>query len=655
MVQDITQDERLLAIKSPLGKDELLLSSFQGSEHISDLFEFHLEVLSSDLEITPEKLIGKTVTITVQNEYKRSFNGYVNQFMFGEIQADNLRQYKLTVVPWLWFLTRASNNRVFQEMDIKAILQQVFQAHGFNDFEFNLSGNHPSRDYCIQFGETDYHFVSRLLEEEGIAYYFAQENESHKLILTDQTTTYKNCKEAKVGYSKGNKPGSQINQWQHQYEFITGVWSYTDYDFQAPTKDLFTSKKTKVKIPKVESFENYHYPGYYTEKKQGEDLIMYRMEAEEAGFDVVMASSDCSTFYAGGKFEMSEHDTANEKKSYIITSINHRAVDSSYVTGSDGSSEYGNQLICIPDSVQFRPLQKHVRPVMYGPQSAIVVGPSGEEIYKDEFDRIKVQFYWDQDGKKDEHSSCFVRVVQSWAGNSWGTSFVPRIGQEVIISFIDGNPDKPLVTGSVYNNDNKPPYTSGTQSGIKTRSTKGGSNANANELRFEDKKGQEQVYLHAEKNLDTMVENDETLNVGHNRTKTIGESESSSIGKNRDKSVGESQTESIGKNKTIDVGESHTESIGKDKSLDVGANHTENIGKDMKISVGDDMVEDIGKNLGINAGDQITLKTGSASIVMKKNGDITIKGKNITLQGSGKINVKASSAVAIKGSKVTTN
>lgn len=652
---DITQDERLLAIKSPLGKDELLLASLQGSEHISDLFEFHLEVLSGDLNITPEKLIGKTVTVTIQNEYKRTFNGFVNQFMFGEIKADNLRQYKLTVVPWLWFLTKASNNRVFQEMDVKAIVQQVFQGHGFNDFEFNLSGTHPAREYCIQFGETDFHFVSRLLEEEGIAYFFTHENESHKLILTDQLSTYKNCKEAKVGYSKGNKPGSQINQWQHQYEFITGNWSHTDYDFLAPTKDLSTTKKTTVKIPKVDSFENYHYPGYYTDKSLGDDYIKYRLEAEETGFDNVLASSDCSTFYAGGKFEMSEHDTAGEKKTYIITSINHQASDSSFVSGSEGQSEYGNQLICIPDSVHFRPIQKHHRPVMYGPQSAIVVGPSGEEIYKDKYDRIKVQFYWDRKGKKDEHSSCFVRVVQSWAGNQWGVSFLPRIGHEVIVSFIDGDPDKPLVTGSVYNHDNMPPYTSGTQSGIKTRSTKGGGRENYNELRFEDKKGQEQVYLHAEKNLDTKVENDETHSVDHNRTKTISENETSSIGKNRDKSVGESQSENIGKNKTIDVGENHTESIGKDKSLDVGSNHTENIGKDMNLSVGGDLAEDIGKKLGISAGDQITLKTGSASITMKSNGDITIKGNNITIQGSGKVNVKASSTVAIKGSNVTTN
>lgn len=658
----LTQDKRLISISSPLGKDKLLLTSFQGTEYISGLYEFQLEVLSSSLAIKPEELIGKQVTVTIQNQHKRKFNGYVCRFSFGEIKADNLRQYRLVVVPWLWFLTKNTDNRIFQDKDTKAIVTEVFQEAGFNDFKFNLAGATTMREYCVQFGETDFDFVSRLLEEDGIAYYFKHENDKHTLVLTDQKNAYENCIEAEVGYSKGSKPGSQFSEWEHVYNFVTGTWTHTDYNFESPQRNLITTKKTTVSLPLIDKFENYTYPGYYTDKAKGDNYIIHHLEAEEAGFDMVKAVSDCSTFYAGGKFKLKEHDTAGEKKNYIITSITHNASDSSYFSGSEDKSSYSNSLICLPDTFHFRPALNHKKPLMKGPQSALVVGPSGEEIYIDKYGRIKVQFYWDRVGTKDEKSTCFIRVVQSWAGNQWGTSFIPRMGQEVIVNYIDGDPDRPLVTGAVYNADNMPTYPSKTQSGIKTRSTKGGTSANFNELRFEDKKGEEQIYVHAEKNLDTKVENDETHTVDHNRTKTIGDNETSNIGKNRDKTVGENQSENIGKDKSIAVGVNHTENIGKNKTLDVGENHTESVGKNMTIAVGKDLRETVdgkytenvtkeyslkAKSINMQADDEIVLQTGSASITMKKNGDITIKGNNITVNGSGN--------VVIKGSKVTTN
>jgi len=354
------------------------------------------------------------------------------------------------------------------------------------------------------------------------------------------------------------------------------------------------------------------------------------------------------------------------------------------------------------------------KPVIQGAQTATVVGVGGEEIYTDEHARVKVQFHWDRYGKRDENSSCWIRVSQVWAGKTWGTIHIPRIGQEVIVSFLEGDPDRPIVTGRVYNGDNKAPYdlpANKTQSGIKTRSSKDGAAANFNEIRFEDKKGSEQLFIHAEKSQDIEVEKDETHWVGHDRTKTIdndetthvkhdrtetvdhnetikigenrsenvGKDESITIGANRTESVTKDETVTIGKNRTESVGESEsisvskgqTISVGKAQSLTVGDGRTVNVGKDESITIGkkqdvnvgdarktsiakDDALS-VGKKLIVSAADEISLTTGSASIIMKKDGTITIKGKDITLDGSGKINVKASSDVAIKGSKVTQN
>lgn len=668
-MSQLTQENRLISITDfSLGKDTFLLTAFEGTEYISGLFEFTIEVLSENLEVDPDQIVGKTATVTIQNDQERKFNGHIKSFTFGEVKANNLRQYRMVMVPWLWFLTQTNDHRIFQEKNTKEIVSQIFNDLGFSDFDFKAAGG-SKREYCVQHNESDFNFISRLLEEDGIAYYFEHDDKKHKLVLVDQQNAYTDVAETNLEYSKGNTPNTQITAWEHVYLFKKGKWSLNDYNFKEPKKDLNASTKTKSQFAKNDTFEHYEYPGLY-DTRLGADLVKIRLDAEEVDRNTVIGASDCSSFFAGGKFKVAKHATGSEKGSYVLARVFHKAHDNSYFSGSDGSSDYKNEFICIPADIHFRPKNTHKKPVMKGPQSALVVGPAGEEIYIDEHNRIKVQFIWDREGKKDENSSCFVRVMQAWAGNQWGSSFIPRIGHEVIVSFLDGDPDRPLVTGSVYNGWNKPTYPSKTQSGIKTRSTKDGTPQNYNELRFEDKRGDEQIYLHAEKNFDTQVENDQTLTVDHDRTKTIGNDENSSIGNDRNKSVANNQTESIGKNKTIDVGDNHTETIGKNMSLnvgknisiDIGENHTENIGKNMTIGIQKDLRETVdgkytetvtkeyslkAKTITMEADDQITLRTGSASIVMKKNGDITISGANINVKGSGN--------VVIKGSKITNN
>ncbi len=658
-MSDFTQDSRLIAIDTPLGKDVLLLTSFDGVESISSSFEFNLTALSLKLDIKPEELIGKQVTVKVQNESGRVFNGFIHGFSFGEIKSSSFREYRLVMVPWLKFLSHTENRRIFQNKNTKEIVSQIFSELGFSDFDFRAEGG-ALREYCVQYGESDLAFVSRLLAEEGYAYYFVHEESRHTLVIVDQINAYDECMETNLSYSKGSSPDAEIKSWEHCYKFKKGGWSLNDFNFKEPNKSQLVETNSRSGFVNNSKFRHYEYPGLY-DVGLGEKLVKIRMDAEEVSMNTIIGSSNCSTFYAGGFFKLDKHDVKAEQGSYTLLSVSHHASDASYYAAEGGESNYVNQFYCIPSDVHFRPVCEYSRPVMRGPQSAIVTGPAGEEIYIDEFGRIKVQFVWDREGNNDEGSSCFLRVMQAWAGNGWGASFIPRIGHEVIVTFLDGDPDRPIVTGAVYNGVNKPPYSSKTQSGIKTRSTKGGGSANHNEVRFEDQKGSEQIYIHAEKDLDTMVENNETLTVENDRTKIVRNDENSIIENDRNKTVNNNQTETIIRDKTIDVGNNHIETIKNNKTIDVGKDHTETIQSNMTIAINKDLIESVkgdykesvtkdyglqAKTITLQAKDKITIKTGSAQIMMKSNGDITISGKTINIKGSGNVVVKGSKVMA---------
>lgn len=657
----LSQENRFLTITDfSLGEDTFIVTSFSGSEYVSDLFEFEVELLSEKLNIKPEQIVGKSGTVGFKNEQQREFNGYVKKFSVGGIAEHDKRQYRITLVPWLWFLSKTNNHRIFQQKNTKEIVTQVFQDRGFNDFDFRAAGG-KAREYCVQHNESDLNFVSRLLEEEGIAYYFVHEGNKHKMILVDQKNAYVDCAETNLTYHSGTMSVPHISAWEHVYQFKKGKWALADYNFKEPQKDIKPQQVSGSNFANNKKFEHYEYPGLY-DFGLGSELVKIRLDAEESDRNKIEGRSDCSSLCAGGKFKLAEHPDAAEKGGYIIVAIYHHAVDPFHFAGGQGGSDYSNEFACIPEDVHFRPLPLHPKPVMPGPQSALVTGPSGEEIYIDDYGRIKVQFYWDREGKKDENTSCFLRVMQAWAGPQWGASFIPRIGHEVIVSFLDGDPDRPIVTGSVYNEKNKPVYPSKTQSGIKTRSTKGAGPANFNELRFEDKKGSEQIYVHAEKDYDTQVEHDQTLTVDNDRTKHIKHDENSTIDNDRNKTVGKNQTETIGENKEITVGGNHTENISKDKGISVGKNHTETVGGNMSIDITKDLTEKVGGKYAENvtkeymlkadsilmdAAKEIVIQTGSAKIIMKKNGDIIIQGKNIQVKGSAD--------VIVKGSKVAVN
>lgn len=604
-MSELTQDQRLISIKTPLAEHELLLTSIDGVERISDLFEFQLETLSSNHSIRPEQLIGKTVTVTIQNEQRRTFNGYVRRFIYGEVKADNLRVYRLIVVPWLWFLSKTNNYRIFQNKTTKDIVCEVFKNLGFNDFDFKAEGNPKPREYCAQCNESDLDFVSRLLEEDGIAYFFRQTGDSHTLVLVDEKNTFPECAETNLEYSKGNQPKTQINRWEHGYEFRTGKWALNDYAYEYPSKSQLQTTVSMSGFANARNYEHYEYLHYYDFAGLNE-LTRKRIEAEEASLNVIAGASDCSSFYAGGKFRLAKHAVAAEQGSYLITSIRHRASESSYLAGHEKQSGYTNEFSCIPDSVHFRPPLVHQKPIMRGPQSAIVVGSAGEEIYVDKQGRIKVQFIWDREGRRDENSTCFIRVMQPWAGAGWGSSFVPRVGMEVIVQFLGGDPDRPIIAGSVYNGDNRPPFESKTQSGIRTNSSKGG--GGWNELRFDDLKGSEEIYLQAQRNYRRLVKHDEEAEIQADQRQSI----------------------KMNRHVTVSEGNEVIEIKSGDRSLVVKKTD----------SVIADKIELAGNT-------SIVFRVGGSTIKMDAAG-VTIKGTKVSINGT-LLEAKGSGMVTLKG------
>lgn len=517
----VTQDERWLRIETPLDQDELILTALQGEEAMSRLFSFELTMVSPRDSIESTSLLGKAVTIEVRprSGHSRLFHGIVRRFTAGPAAHAGHRAYFAEVVPALWLLTRDSTCRFFQARTTPAIIAEVLRAHGIDFDTAGLRGAYRTREYCVQYRESDFDFISRLMEEDGIFYYFRHGPGQHTMVLADQRTGTVPCAEQAVPYSTGQHSFNVISEWLPAHEFRTGRWAQRDWDFRNAAI-LAANTSTVLSSAAFRQHEFYDYPGLYDVKADGDGLTRLRMEEEETGFAECRGASTCISFLPGGTFTLSEHDFASENdKGCLLTWVRHEARDESHFSGGGGIA-YGNRFCCVPDTAAYRPPRRTRKPVVHGLQTAIVTGPAGEEIYCDEHGRIQVLFHWDRDAR----SSCWIRVAQMLSGPAWGGQFIPRVGMEVVVDFLEGDPDRPLVVGCVYNGRNRPPYAlpaNATQSGFKSRSSKGGGEANFNELRFEDKKGAEEVYLHAEKDFTRVVENDDTLTVERHRTATV--------------------------------------------------------------------------------------------------------------------------------------
>jgi type VI secretion system secreted protein VgrG len=748
----------LMEFKSPLGQD-LLFHRASVQEELGRLSEYEIDLLSAKPNIDFDKIVGQGVTILLElpNDKTRYFHGFVTRF----VQSGMLGRYfayRASVSPWLWFLTRTTNCRIFQGKSVPDILKEVFEAHGATDVKFDLTGNYGPWEYCVQYRESDFNFVSRLMEHEGIYYFFRHEEGRAILTLADSYSAHDAADDyAKIPFlqlDRDVRPEvERISEWHISRELQSGTYVLKDHDFTRPSTDLKVTHKQKRNHERA-TYEVFDYPGAYTQSADGEAYAQVRLEELHSEFDLRHGSTNARGLRVGHLFTLAAFPRADQNCEHLVTRTAFDLQSGLYEAMGGGSASFSCGFTALKSPEPFRSARRTPKPIVQGPQTAVVTGPSGDEIYTDKYGRVKVQFHWDRYGKVDENSSCWIRVAHHWAGKNWGMVAIPRMGQEVIVDFLEGDPDCPIITGRVYNAEQMPPYdlpANKTQTGIKTRSTLQGSGANFNEIRFEDKKGSEQVYIHAEKNQDNVVENDATQSVGHDRTKTIGHDEKTKVGNDRTEEVGNNETitigvdrkEKVGSNETIDIGgnrsitvhrsedatvtlqRTHTvginetitigaaqevtigalqaitvganqttsvgitqsTSVGASQSNDIGAKQSTKVGADRSVDVGaaqtvkvkanasmhvgadesrdvtggrstkigkDDLVK-VANNFGVDAGDGIVLKSGDASITLKKDGTISIKGKDISIEGSGKINIKASGDIAMKGSKITQN
>jgi type VI secretion system secreted protein VgrG len=613
-----------LAVKTPLGQDKLLLKAVSGEEQISSLFHFRLEMVSEDQKIDFSAIVGKQITVTLllNDGTKRYINGVVSRFT-QEDSHIRLTTYYAEIHPWLWMLTKTRDCRIFQNKSVPQIVRSVFDELGFKDYRDNLKGTYPSLDYCVQYDESAFNFVSRLMEGAGIFYFFEHEEDKHTLVLGDDADAHKTCpglKEAR--YQQSSIPHTDdhvITRCSIEEQVVTGKFAHDDFNFETPSTDL------KVEVTGAGSeMRIYEYPGGFLKKGDGEKIANLRLEACEHPGKTLRGEGHVRAFTSGYKFDLKNHYRSDANKTYVLRSVSIAATQESYT----------NSFEAFPVDVPFRPQRVTPRPVIMGTQTAIVVGKSGEEIWTDKYGRIKVQFHWDQKGKNDENSSCWIRVDYGWAGKQWGGIFLPRIGQEVIVSYLEGDPDRPLVTGALYNAQQVVPYTlpaEQTKSTIKSNTSKGGQGFN--EIRFEDKKDSEEIYFHAQK--------DQLIEVLNNRTKTVTKNEKNTIKGTRDQTVTGNETHTDEANFTHKVTGNYELKVTGNLTIDVTGSITvksaQSITHKAQTSIsttaGTSMTNEAGTSMSNTAGTSMTNEAqigitnkGAATNTVESSGITTIKG-----------------------------
>ncbi len=626
-----------LQLSTALDAEILLLESLAGAEQLSEPFLFELSMLTQQDLVDASALIGKPAHATLVDGEgnKRYIHGIVTRF------SQNERRCAAELRPWLWLLSLTADCRIFQNKAVPDILTQVFDDSGKTDYRSDLILTYPTLEYCVQFLETTFEFVSRLMEEAGIAYYFEHSDTAHTLVLIDDPSKYPSCAHADslpflpLAADRDWLTDSRIDSASLSQSVAADAFQTDDYNFTIPSTELKATAGAG-------SLQIYEYPGRYAVKSDGDTVAKRRMEEIEALLKLLSGTSPVRHLTAAATFTMTGHPSDAFNGKYALYSVQHNA----------RRRGYDNSFTAFPADVAYRPRRRTARPRIAGSQTAIVVGPAGNEIWTDQYGRVKLQFHWDQRGKKDENSSCWVRVAQNWAGTNWGAFTLPRIGQEVVVSFIEGDPDRPLVTGCVYNGDNPVPYTlpdEQTKTTLKSNSSQGG--GGFNEVRFEDKKDGEEIFVHAQKDMLITIVNDRTETVDHDDTVTVKNDRKVTVSEGNatftvskgDRTISVDtgkETYSVKGTRSLTVTGAETHSNKADFSQDVSGNFTLTVSGDLAIKASGAVTIEAGTSLSVKSG---TGFTGQAGTSLSLSGGTTMELKasaSGTVDGGGMLNVK---------------
>lgn len=639
-----TQANRSIVINTPLGDDKVAIQSIRGHEEMGRLFQYELELLAEDDAIKFEDLLGQNVTVRIGLGEAppdiRYVNGFVSRISQHEYRG-GLAVYRATIVPWLWFLTRQSDCRIYQEMTFPDIIKQVCKDLGFSDIKDHLSGSYEPRDFCVQYRETTFNFISRLMEQEGIYYYFEHENGQHHLVLCDAPDAHAPLASGlEIPYfppDNAERDEQHIRAWTVQKQVQSLEYELADFDFENPTAPVVSKSTGSREHATGPWVAMYDYPGEYVTSGEAQHFATIRLQELQSRYEQITGQGDHLGITTGGRFKLvlpAKGLRPDQEREYILLSTSIQASQDLFGSGETaGGDVYSVSFSVLPATETFRPARTTPKPLIQGPQTAIVAGKSGEEIWTDEHGRVKVQFHWDRYSAGDEKSSCWCRVSQNWAGKRWGAMFMPRIGQEVIVEFLEGDPDRPIITGRVYNGRNMPPYKPqemGTISTIKSNSSKGG--AGFNELRFEDKAGEEQLFIHAQKNLDIRVLNDRFETVMNNRHLVVEVDKYEHVKNERHEKVDGDQFETFGKDRHLkvtgkqaaEVGDSYSLKVSGDAILETGGKHSLKVTGELHIKAAKIVLE----------GSQgVSIKSGGSELVLDSGG-ASMKGSSVTIDGS---------------------
>jgi type VI secretion system secreted protein VgrG len=608
---------RTLNVTTPLGPEVLRFDGLQGKESLSQLFDFQLTMKSEERGLSAQSLLGQSVTVDfeVEGGARRYLNGQCVQFRSAGRRGKQ-HLYVAQLKPWLWYATRRSDYRIFQQQTSVDIVKQVLAMYPFQT-KWLLSKSYRKWNYCVQYRETDANFVQRLLEHEGIWYWFEHAAGEHTLVMTDDiglASPYPGY--AKIPFYPHDHTvpdKDHLHGWAAGGQVQSGKYSARDYNFVMPSADLTTLRAQPAGHPHA-SYDIFDYPGSYPTLGEGDPYARVRLEELQANHQRSYGQGRARGLAPGRLVNLEKHVVGDYNKEYLVVATEYDFSDNDY-EANDGSSDHHLTIAAEfhPTEQPYRPERRTPKPHTMGPESAVVTGPAGQEIYTNEHGQVKVQFHWDRYGKKDENSSCWIRVSHPWAGTGFGGVHIPRIGQEVLVDHLNGDPDQPIIVGRVYNTNNPHPWglpANATQSGFLTRSSMGANWQNANAFRFEDKKGEEQVWLHAEKNQDIEVENDETHWVGHDRTKTIDHDETVHVKHDRTETVDHNETitvhndrtETVDGYETITIHKDRKETVDGDETITIHKNRTETVDKNETITIVQNRTEDVGKNETVSIG-----------------------------------------------------